>query len=145
MVARARSRTVSGFRFSGNPATATFCLSVPARSTAIYSRARSARLLRPNIEKQRPKKLGGGDPIFETELRSAGFWGIDVTLVESGRLPADQSGDTAFALSGQFPIAPPDIEQTQARDSGLVALVSELSQQERLRGHGTPAQEPSRA
>ena len=45
--------------------------------------------------------------------------GIDVTLVETGRLPADQIGSTAFALSNQSPIALSEIEQTKARDLWL--------------------------
>jgi hypothetical protein len=45
--------------------------------------------------------------------------GIDVTLVETGRLPAGQIGSTTFAVSGQFPIAPSEIEPATVRDSGL--------------------------
>lgn len=72
--------------------------------------------------------------------------GIDVTLVETGRLPACQIGSTAFALSGQFPIAPSEIEHTKARDSGLAYGGLSGSPQrtfapERPSGHGTSVQE----
>jgi hypothetical protein len=66
--------------------------------------------------------------------------GIDVTLVETGRLPADQISSTAFALSSQFPIVLSEIEQTKARDSGFHRWL--LSADEgRFSGHGTPVQE----
>jgi hypothetical protein len=58
------------------------------------------------------KGVRTGDPIFEPYPRSA-CSGINVTLVETGRLLADQIGSTALELKGRFPIALSEIEHTR--------------------------------